>query len=355
MAVEIDYDRLAFPTGLAWKNLPTDSEVGASKLRQLVLLQRRLIIEHNKRGVLVIANELPFSDFRREQLGKWNPQLGTVGQHIALLRRTLPLVKPDPNTPETWYRYQRWAVMRSLAQEELQSCEPDHIISGEVGFGDAPDPYVDFSPPGYTETDPGNDLSVDTTAITFIDLPRNLDSYIYKSHGAGHFTDLTGAASHDLTVQVTWGGVLGHVSPYILSNTVDDRAGLSAANAQAFYVGMYGAGGGAAVYLGECEGGDSDEVVEVMAKNTDYDFNVDKNGTAIVCKVYTATDPSHQHLNLLHTLDVTLGIDRAYEYHFGVDSVNTGGANEISGISKNHDLHEAAAGHPWYYYAQQAG
>jgi hypothetical protein len=70
------------------------------------------------------------------------------------------------------------------------------------GTYESTSPYEDFTSAGWTEADPGADISVGSYTISYTDLEtRNnaMDAYVYKDYGASNFGDFT----HETELYIT--------------------------------------------------------------------------------------------------------------------------------------------------------
>jgi len=73
--------------------------------------------------------------------------------------------------------------------------------------------------PTYTEVDPGNNLTVTPNSVSANNLPRNVDAYLYKDFGAGHFN---GFEIEFDAVCYSTSDTGGFLVPIMLSNKLDD-------------------------------------------------------------------------------------------------------------------------------------
>ena len=203
--------------------------------------------------------------------------------------------------------------------------------------------YVDFST--YTEVDTNTKITIATDTITFDTGVAGADDRVYKDYTAAHFN----AIDHDFRFQAAGGGSTRRSIPWAISNVIDDATDWDTNNDEAVAFMTRGSG---ILYFYSYE----NETVDsgTFTASTNYDVLVERaaNNATITAKIYEATTPAHQHLNLLDTLTETVPEARTWRYHFGLNYPQLTGD---AGVSQYHDLNEAAAGNPWYYYAQQAG
>jgi len=339
--ITVDTDALTVALGLGTSY---DSLSDMDKARALVGLLEKLRLEHNVRGQMVIDKKLLLAEFRAEQLTRWNPQLEVVGQMLAAVRRRLPIIKPDAEIEETWYRIHKPEVLASLDAQALSALDSNDVIAGTSDLTSAPDPYQDFEN-DYTKVDGGDDLSASTDTITITSMGQTVDDYFHRDFGVGHFTDFTGAAAHDLRTQIDNYDYLSSGSLYAVSNVVEDVYYWDTNNSQCIHLNWQSAAeSNAYMRIREEEGADSDSyTVGAGGFGTTYDHKIDKNGTTITWKLYSETDP--RFTNLLNTASITLGTDRSYRYHLAPISYNSGtSGRSISGVTKYHDLHDSLAG-----------
>lgn len=327
--VTIDYDRLAYPTGSSWQALPVDAPSGPSKLRQLVLAQKALIDTYNE------ARVVPRSAGHNSI---WVPRFRTVGTAIADLAQSLPLIQPDPKEPLSWYRFKRGELLSSLSAAEAKTVPLDALFSGEVTAKELPDPLVDWTSAGWTETDPNGHISVAANTITVTGLNMGEDASYWRDYGAGHFGNLT----HNVTASAhyTTGASYPQIVFWAVSNYQEDAQywydNFSAALLLQAYV--YAS---AYMMLLDCVSHHLDQSIALL-ENTLYDCIISKSGTAVQALIYLGGI-------LKDTVTITADSDLTYRWLYSVNTFNVGNSSKhVEAVVKNLDLNEAAAGHVPY-------
>jgi len=202
----------------------------------------------------------------------------------------------------------------------------------------------------YTELDPGADITVAASKLTFVDLDsRNTDSWVYKDMGvdyySGDFEHLmegeTGSGStDDDCFGIYWA----------MSNSVDDILGIDNASGDVLYTFFHpnAAGNGPNyVYLREVDGGTSYSTVIVsLSEDTTYYLKVKRDeavGTYGTIYVYVYSDSART--NLVDSVSLTLNTSKKdYRYIYGTNTYNDGTTgSQYDGFVQNFDIGETYA------------
>jgi hypothetical protein len=204
---------------------------------------------------------------------------------------------------------------------------------------------------GYTETDPDTVITVAASKVSWVQLERNSDAYVYDDKGAAHFG---GDFDHKLDVQITTGIADGGAGGFwALTNSVNDWAGLVTASADGLRVYWY-RGAGPVYYIGLTEldaGTEYEDSWNGASLDTTYylrikrDESVGTYGT-IYCGIYSTSGLRNAGDGTdgdVDNLAVTLHTSKKdFRYVFAVMSSNTGDNDkESDGFSENLDLQEA--------------
>lgn len=199
--------------------------------------------------------------------------------------------------------------------------------------------YEDFTT--YTEVDPNNHITVTASKVTFTDLARNEDAYIYKDYGVDHFN---GDFTHKFEIaytEVTDNGVVGF---WNMANAVDDFRGLTLANED--FILMYNLENNFSLAVVE-NGVNVDEDISPSATGNVHYVTLDRDddGGANNTGRYTAYIRTGSHTGpLFDTLivDSSAGEQNDFRYLLTSQTSNNGSANDMSGFVQNLDLQEAA-------------
>ena len=182
---------------------------------------------------------------------------------------------------------------------------------------------------GWAETDPNSRVAVTSSRVTWTDLTRDEDAYVYKDKGADYF-------SGNFEIQFTHKSIDGAtdssvVSIWAVANTVDDLIGIDTANGSALAVYVGNAVGSTKIDFG-MEELDSGTAYYSSTYRGDYGTNyyitVKRNeavgayGT-LYCYIYSDS----ARTNLLSTLSRSLHSSRKdFRYIYALQSWDTGEA-----------------------------
>lgn len=214
--------------------------------------------------------------------------------------------------------------------------------------------YEDLTTFTEVEETPG-EFTVTSTRVSFSEFPNTETSYMYKSYGANHFA---GNFTHDFTAY--WSALSVDVVWYLwaLGQDIGEILALRGANKNVLSALFVGFGGTASEFeLLEQDGGSGYYIGTTSTYNTSTayypvvrrDEDVGAQGT-LYLDVYS--DSARQ--NLIETVSLTLHTSKKdYQYLYPVSTHDSGVGTSVTGYHENYDINEAAAGSPWYYYAQQ--
>lgn len=202
----------------------------------------------------------------------------------------------------------------------------------------------------YSETDPNSRITRTTRRVTWTDLTRNEDAYVYSDKGADYFS---GNFIHYLTIQATgYVGTSGTVNLgayWSIANLVDDWGGIDTANGDGLFLfaRVNTSNGDQYIQLQELDGGTfyaSASAYEITV-NTNYYLKIvrDENaGTYGTIYCYTYSDPARA--TLVNTQSVTLHTPKKdYQYIYAFQSANASDATRAhSGFTNNLELFGAS-------------
>lgn len=194
-------------------------------------------------------------------------------------------------------------------------------------------PFEDYTT--YIEVDAGAHLTVASTKITVLDLPRNIDAYVYKDFGVNHFSE---DLIHHFEISHTADDDFGIYYPWMLANSVDNGFGIEVTSS-GDYLGLYWFDDvlNSTISIRESVGGvvNSSSTITVATGVNYYceierDETVGINGTAYL-RIYT--DAARTILQGSVSLALSAKID--YRYLYGSNSYNSSNVNEFSGYVQN--------------------
>jgi hypothetical protein len=180
----------------------------------------------------------------------------------------------------------------------------------------------------FTEVDPATYLAVSSSRITFTNVPRNVDAYVYKNMGSGYFTnfehkfDFAITACEDGSMLALWG----------ISNQIDDTYAWTTGLillCNPLNVNI------PRVFLDEINVGIG--TMHTLAVNTNYYVTIARSGTTFSLVIRTGSHTGTIVAQSSITVTAT-----AYQYMYGFSSCNSGGMfsslRKQSGYVENLDL-----------------
>jgi len=190
----------------------------------------------------------------------------------------------------------------------------------------------------YTEVDPNSHLTVTSTKVTFTNISRNEDCYLYSDKGTGHFD---GNFEHLLTINTTAESNYSTNSYWGLFNSIDDA---NNAGDGLYLIVRYNSGLGEPralrIYEKESSTAYYTSAFE-YSLSTDYylkikrDESVGTYGT-LYCYIYSDSDRT----TLVSTLTLTLHSKQDLRYVYAAQSQYDGSSMARSGYIENLDLQE---------------
>lgn len=186
----------------------------------------------------------------------------------------------------------------------------------------------------YTEVDPGSQVAITSTRITFTDLAQNLDTYVYKDKGVNFFS---GDLEHFLVVK---GTVVSGGQDYVwaLTNVINDWTGIADANESALGIEIFDQSGNINFIIRELDSGtEYNSGALALTSGTVYYLKVVRDeavGTYGTIYLYVYSDSART--NLLGSKSITLHTSKKdYRYLFGTLINNRGTDSRISGYVEN--------------------
>jgi len=193
----------------------------------------------------------------------------------------------------------------------------------------------------YTEVDPNDHITVTASKVTWTNLNRDEDAYVYKDMGVDHFD---GDFEHLLEMQLDSTGGSYNIPALVwgVSNDIDDieswTSGLLCRQA------LNANDPTERCAIDEKEGGVSDQVS--IAASTPYYLKIKRDESAgtygtLYCYIYTDADRTNLHA----TLSISLTVKGDYRYLYAACSANNGYTDRvISGYMQNLDLQPGWSG-----------
>ncbi len=200
----------------------------------------------------------------------------------------------------------------------------------------------------YTETDPNSRITKTTRRVTWTDLTRNEDAYVYKDEGVDYFG---GDFVHFLTLRFTASeqDVSGGI--WALTNDLDDLKGLKDANKDALYLTLAGFADTTKLWIALREmdggtlygssGGDGSSYIVTVGTSYYLSFERDESvGTYGTLYLHIYSDAARttklfSHYITLHTSK------KDFRYVHAIQTWNAGTTLKHSGYSENLDLEGA--------------
>jgi len=190
--------------------------------------------------------------------------------------------------------------------------------------------HEDFSS-DYTEIDPNNHITVKNSSYVDFQAERGEDAHLYRDFEAGFFENFT----HTVNVLMN-SSIESSVCPvWGLTNEVDDYKGISTSGNTTIYVYMRRQNSPPLYLISLREYYDVDtppsesyqNLSNLITVDTWYYLTIEKNGTSLVCDIYTDEARS----SLFQTLSLTLHANHNFRYMMACNTHNTGHPN-IYGI-----------------------
>ncbi len=199
----------------------------------------------------------------------------------------------------------------------------------------------------YTEVDPNNKITKTASRVSWVDIRRNEDAYVYKDKGENYFDN---SFVHHLTIRSISasgpGGTAANIDSFwVLANLVDDYTGISNANGDGYFLFFRDYRIGAPkhiIFLVELDGGAATFSGEFqLTVDTDYYLKIVRDESAgtfgtLYCYIYS--DAVRE--TLVGLLTRTLHSSKKdFRYVYAVQTINTGDSSRShTGYTENLDL-----------------
>jgi len=277
--------------------------------------------------VTVVLDGAVYTRTSLERLRFAPEQVIRQGLYILVGRGDADTISALFNTPQdtvtlTW-THEADTVFEIYRKTDGDYSEIDAVRSGSYTDGPLTDDTYTYRV--LPVDDEGDYAPVDST-IVITNLTRNEDAYIYKDYTADYFTDFT----HYFQAKWSQDSATCRVGTWGVSQVVDELVGLWGGFEKAVFSLFEGT---TTVWFQESENRGNDRY-EALSESTDYYFTVTKTGTTVQLKVYDDA----ARTNLLDTMTVVLGTDRAYRYVFGCNTWNSSSAAAGDGEVTRLDL-----------------
>ena len=203
----------------------------------------------------------------------------------------------------------------------------------------------------YTEVDTNSHISKTSTRVTWSNLNRNEDAYLYKDFGIGYFE---GDFTVNLTLNITSpdeSGTYEHI--LTLANSLDDFKGIDDASGDALTIQHLSQSGTTTrIAVQELDGGTlyTSSYYNITANTAYYlkiirDESVGTYGT-LYCYIYSDA----ARTTLLSTLSVTLHTSKKdFRYIYPIQTYNDSNNFPMGGYVENLNLFDADAGYAATY------
>ena len=207
----------------------------------------------------------------------------------------------------------------------------------------------------YSINDAGGYLTISPdTKVTWADLPRNVNAFLYKDKGVNHFA---GNFTHRIETQFTGWGVTnyGQVECWMIANAATGRKAIidaggdclhftheKGSSAYKFWLQIYESG-----VLVDYDSWDS------VSLGVAYYVTIVRNEAAGTLTAYIRTG-SHSG-PLQDTLVASIGVDNDFRYIYAAGSYNSGHTGEVTGFTRNIDLAGVIMPIRMHHYKQMQG
>lgn len=184
---------------------------------------------------------------------------------------------------------------------------------------DLSSPKEDFTT--YTEIDPNNHISKTANHIDF-EAHRNEDAYLYKDMSTNYFNSF----KHKIDIKlIGTPDDNGYAAIWLVSNAVDDFNGQRTAENRYCGVGFLRSAGSSKIRLEFWNGTTLLNDNYVCSSDTWYYLAIQRDGTKIVCKIYSDANRTI----LLDTLSLTIS-DIGFRYIYGCCTNNWGEEGQVA-------------------------
>jgi hypothetical protein len=176
--------------------------------------------------------------------------------------------------------------------------------------------FEDFT--AYTKVDPNNHISTTATHIDFLGY-RDESAYLYADKGINHFGTVW---EHRICIRAIGNYFYGIAVCWALANLVGDLKGIKDAHGEELVVDLVrSADGNLYIRLYEEWQGSEQERLYVASFDTAYYLIINRNGTALSCKIYGDSSRT----DLLSALSLTLNVSQpSHRYIYASQTYNSG-------------------------------
>lgn len=335
------------------------------KLQTLDYFINQLLIEHNEVAKLAKndwdkygARFLTYAHFSKAQLKKMLNEKAILKDKILWAnytekewRQIRDLELYDQlyfglyGDKEAHYNIKLSPMVISPVLEDLKSINLDTLKASTL----PPDPTEDLTT--YTEVDPGTYISRTADQVTFTELDRDINAYLYDDKSADYFD---GDFEHLLRCMATDVNGAGIANVWGLANLVDDAYAIRTANGDILNFRFYSGDGISLVNdLFEIDSGTLYfDRSSALAYDTEYYIEVERDeavGTYGTLYAYISTGGYWDDGGVqIDSLSLTLHTSKKdYRYVYACQSYNTATGNRwLSGYAKFLDLQEGGAPPP---------
>lgn len=312
------------------------------KFKYLSRVAELLRLEHNKKGADFKGGKITEKEFRNYQRNDFDGRFKNVLHEINKIKEAEGITRGDPEKlTEKQIEFRQ--LEQSGKTEKKWDTEIDIKTIEKAGRGiKIFDPIEDFET--YTSVDPDSAITVIASKVSWSDLKRGAEAYVYKDKGIDHFD---GDFEHLLTSRFISADARGAGNLWVMANTIDSYVGMHGNDADAFFLPTYRTGSDYRYFLRELDSGTTyTSTLWNSVVNTIYylkiarDESVGTYGT-IYCYIYNDSDRT----DLETTLSVTLHTcKKNFRYIYAVQAQDqaTDPDDGHTGYIENLDLQEAA-------------
>ncbi len=232
------------------------------------------------------------------------------------------------------YVWKRILTANEHALLDLDPLAPFQLADLSMGIS-LPMAIEDFTT--YTEVDAGSDITITSSRVTFTVLPRNVESYVYYDKAAGFFDGSVGWI-HNFEMFVSASDTGSVAVGWMVSNTIDDLAGQRGVVSRLnFYW-----GGDEKMVLEEGNGtaNQFDVQASTLSLSTLYYMQVEVDpAVGSFGTVYGRVFSDSDRTSLVEEMFLAIaGSVKDYRYIYGLNTFNSGTAQDITGYVQNLDL-----------------
>ena len=196
----------------------------------------------------------------------------------------------------------------------------------------------------YTEVDPGADLTVTSTTVTYTNLPRNLDTFLYDDFGVNFFDKNIGVkCSGEMSGSTQIAGI---ISSPVFANVVDDGLGIRDGGGDALLMRQSRVSSAWSIEAIEFDGGVQHADQHLTSLNFTKWFTItrdDDDGAFGAWDIDIFSDSGRT--TLVDSLSISLHTSKKdYRYSYAMQSWNSGSAAAATGFMENFVITTPTAG-----------